>query len=173
MIHELIGIAYNRVDLRGVAGVKPELAEAVLSAHADPFFRENMHANFGDVGMAIKRLVDSWSRESRVARDFQSIEDMASFIEGLPEYSVQAGATYKHVTVRAGGGGGCVCGSGTKRDQHVQSGLLPRANISGRRWQLPSPPLNPNSPFSNPAPRRNAPLSTPPPAPDPPLPPRR
>lgn len=33
MVHELIGINTNRVDLRHVPGVKPEFAEAVLSAH--------------------------------------------------------------------------------------------------------------------------------------------
>lgn len=32
MVHELIGISTNRVDLRHVPGVKPEFAEAVLSA---------------------------------------------------------------------------------------------------------------------------------------------
>lgn len=42
MVHELVGIAFNRVDLRHVAGVKPEFAEAVLAPHQDPFFRANM-----------------------------------------------------------------------------------------------------------------------------------
>lgn len=42
MVHDVIGIALNRVDLRHVPGVKPEFAEAVLSAHQDPFFRANM-----------------------------------------------------------------------------------------------------------------------------------
>jgi hypothetical protein len=62
MVHELIGIAFNRVDLRHVPGVKPEFAEAVLSARQDPFFRANMHANFGDLGMAVKEMVDAASR---------------------------------------------------------------------------------------------------------------
>lgn len=44
MVHELIGIEGNRVDLRSVPGIKPEFAEAVLSAHQDPFFRVNMCA---------------------------------------------------------------------------------------------------------------------------------
>lgn len=32
MVHEVVGIAANRVDLRHVPGIKPEFAEAVLSA---------------------------------------------------------------------------------------------------------------------------------------------
>ena len=66
MVHELVGIALNRVDLRHVPGVKPEFAEAVLSARQDPFFRANMYSNFGDLGMAVKELVDTagrWDRE--------------------------------------------------------------------------------------------------------------
>ncbi|KAL4433463.1 hypothetical protein ABPG77_010316 [Micractinium sp. CCAP 211/92] len=99
MVHELIGISTNRVDLRHVPGVKPEFAEAVLSAQQDPFFRANMYANFGDLGMAVKGLVDSASSEQRSARDFQTIEQMASFIENLTDYSHQQGVTYKHVTL--------------------------------------------------------------------------
>lgn len=99
MVHELVGLSYNRADLRGVAGVKPEFAEVVLSAHHDPFFKANMYANFGDVGLAVKGLVDSWRGESRAAGDFQSLEDMASFVENLSEYNHQQGLTYKHVTL--------------------------------------------------------------------------
>ena len=62
MVHELLGIAGNRVDLHHVPGVKPEFAEAVLSAHQDAFFRANMYANFGDLGMAVKQLVDTAGR---------------------------------------------------------------------------------------------------------------
>ena len=34
----------------------------VPSLPQDPFFRANMYANFGDLGMAVKGLVDSASR---------------------------------------------------------------------------------------------------------------
>ncbi|EFN56021.1 hypothetical protein CHLNCDRAFT_22879 [Chlorella variabilis] len=99
MVHELVGIALNRVDLRHVPGVKPEFAEAVLSARQDPFFRANMYSNFGDLGMAVKELVDTAGREHRSAREFQTLDQMASFIENLPDYSHQQGVTYKHVTL--------------------------------------------------------------------------
>lgn len=99
MVHELLGLQYNRVDLRDVPGVKPEASEAVLSASGDPFFASNMYANFGDLGMAIKALVDDFSREARSGRDFATVEDMASFMEGLPEHSVRQGAAAKHVAL--------------------------------------------------------------------------
>ena len=51
-----------RVDLSHVPGVKPEFAEAVLSAAADPFFAQHLYSNFGDLGMAVKGLVDTFSR---------------------------------------------------------------------------------------------------------------
>ncbi|PSC69479.1 vacuolar sorting-associated 45-like protein [Micractinium conductrix] len=99
MVHEVVGIAANRVDLRHVPGIKPEFAEAVLSAQQDPFFRTNMYSNFGDLGMAVKGLVDAASTEHNKAREFQTIDQMASFIENLPDYNHQQGVTYKHVTL--------------------------------------------------------------------------
>ncbi len=62
MVHELVGSNTNRVDLRHVQGIKKEFEEVVLAAHQDPFFRQIMYSNFGDAGMAIKALVDDWSR---------------------------------------------------------------------------------------------------------------
>lgn len=34
--------------------VKPDFQEIVLSARQDEFFRKNMYANFGDLGVAMK-----------------------------------------------------------------------------------------------------------------------
>jgi len=39
--------------------VKRDFQEIVLSARQDEFFRKNMYANFGDVGVAVKVLVGS------------------------------------------------------------------------------------------------------------------
>jgi vacuolar protein sorting-associated protein 45 len=99
MLHEILGSRDNRVSLRHVVGLRPELAEAVLSPLQDAFYAKNMYANFGDVGMAIKSLVDAVSAEGRQARDFQSLDDMASFVENLPEMSHQQGVTAKHVAL--------------------------------------------------------------------------
>ena len=34
----------------------------VISSLGDTFFKENMYANYGDLGSAIKRLVDDFRR---------------------------------------------------------------------------------------------------------------
>lgn len=107
MAHELLTIRDNRVAFVGHpqtdggarASQSPE-REAVLSPSQDPFFAANMYANFGDVGMAVKGLVDAVSRETRQkGMDFQSLEDMSSFVENLPEMSHQQSLTAKHVTL--------------------------------------------------------------------------
>ena len=101
MVHEMLGSRDNRVVLPAhVSMQRPELAEAVLTAHQDPFYAKNMYANFGDVGMAVKTLVDdAVSAEGRGARDFQSLDDMSSFVENLPEMTHQQGITARHVAL--------------------------------------------------------------------------
>lgn len=98
MIHEILGLHINRVDLRAIADVKPEFAQVTLSAAQDPFFAANQYSNFGDVGMAAKELVERWGTSAQKT-EFQTIEDMASFVEGLPEYTHQQALVYKHVTL--------------------------------------------------------------------------
>jgi hypothetical protein len=45
----------------------------VLSAEQDPFFKENMHKNFGDLGIAIKELVDKFQEKAQVTQNITSI----------------------------------------------------------------------------------------------------
>lgn len=99
MIHDILGMYDNRCSLHHVVGLRPELAEAVLSSAQDRFFHDNMYSNFGDVGMAVKDLVDSVGRDTLQRKDFQSIDDMASFVEALPDMTAQQGLTAKHVTL--------------------------------------------------------------------------
>merc|ERR1719160_1970038 len=40
MVHELLGLDNNRVDMRKAPGVKPDQQEQVLSASSDNFFAE-------------------------------------------------------------------------------------------------------------------------------------
>jgi len=57
MVHELIGIKDNRVDLRHVEHLSEEMKEVVLSGIDDAFFRKTMHMNFGDLSAEIQSLV--------------------------------------------------------------------------------------------------------------------
>ena len=56
--------------------VKKDFQEAVLSYRQDEFFRKNMYANFGDIGSAVKELVDEFQKQSSNTKRINTIEDM-------------------------------------------------------------------------------------------------
>jgi vacuolar protein sorting-associated protein 45 len=99
MVHELIGIENNKVDLRGFANVPKDQQEVVLSSVQDDFFRANMFENFGDLGMNIKRMVDDFQHLSKSSFNLQSIGDMAKFVSNYPEYRKTHGNVTKHVAL--------------------------------------------------------------------------
>merc|ERR1711957_424282 len=57
MVHELIGIKDNRVDLKHVESLSEEMKEIVLSGIDDSFFRRCLNHNFGDLSAEIQSLV--------------------------------------------------------------------------------------------------------------------
>lgn len=56
--------------------VKKDFQEAVLSYRQDEFFRKNMYANFGDIGSAVKELVDEFQKQTSNSKRINTIEDM-------------------------------------------------------------------------------------------------
>ncbi|XP_040995916.1 vacuolar protein sorting-associated protein 45 homolog isoform X2 [Juglans microcarpa x Juglans regia] len=99
MVHELIGIQDNKVDLRNIGKLPQDQQEVVLSAEQDAFFKANMYENFGDIGMNIKRLVDEFQQIAKSNQNIQTIEDMAKFVDNYPEYRKMQGNVSKHVTL--------------------------------------------------------------------------
>ncbi|XP_075648556.1 vacuolar protein sorting-associated protein 45 homolog isoform X1 [Castanea sativa] len=99
MVHELIGIQDNKVDLRNIGKLPKDQQEVVLSSEQDAFFKANMYENFGDIGMNIKRLVDEFQQISKSNQSIQTIEDMAKFVDKYPEYRKMHGNVSKHVTL--------------------------------------------------------------------------
>ena len=59
MIHELLTIKNNRVDLK-LAHLPPESREVVLSADEDAFFNQIMYRNFGEVAEDIHNHVQKF-----------------------------------------------------------------------------------------------------------------
>lgn len=58
MIHEILGINNNRVDLKSKRENIPEdLKEVVISCEDDKFFSQIMYKNFGEVAEDIHNLV--------------------------------------------------------------------------------------------------------------------
>jgi hypothetical protein len=49
MVHELLEIKNNRVDLKHLENLEADMREVVLSSDDDRFFRRVMHSNFGDL----------------------------------------------------------------------------------------------------------------------------
>mmetsp|Transcript_13500 Transcript_13500/g.39861 ORF Transcript_13500/g.39861 Transcript_13500/m.39861 type:complete len:636 (+) Transcript_13500:81-1988(+) len=99
MVHELIGINNNRVDMSGMPGVKDDQKEVVLSTESDPFYAQNMFLNFGDLGANIKALVDEYQAQTHSTRKVDSIADMQAFVENYPEFRKMSGNVSKHVAL--------------------------------------------------------------------------
>ena len=60
MIHELLGLRNNRVDLKHLSHLPDDMKEVVLSCDDDEFFRKIMFSNFGDVADSIRSMVQSF-----------------------------------------------------------------------------------------------------------------
>lgn len=76
MVHELLGLNNNRVVLRGAPGITKDLEEVVISATQDPFFAQHRLANFGDLGSAVKELLDEYQKNAKMNENISSVEDM-------------------------------------------------------------------------------------------------
>lgn len=55
--------------------------QVVLSCTQDDFFARNRFSNFGDLGVAVKGLMDDYQKATRLNENIQSIEDMQAFLE--------------------------------------------------------------------------------------------
>lgn len=53
----------------------------VLSCTQDEFFARNRFSNFGDLGVAVKGLMDDYQKATRLNENINSIEDMQAFLE--------------------------------------------------------------------------------------------
>lgn len=99
MVHELIGIQNNRVDLSNVPEVSKDLREIVLSSTQDQFFAKSMYLNFGDLGATIKDYVSQYQAKTKTNSALESIADMKRFVEDYPEFRKLSGNVSKHVTL--------------------------------------------------------------------------
>eukprot|EP00927_Polykrikos_kofoidii_P047542 TRINITY_DN41758_c0_g1_i1.p1 TRINITY_DN41758_c0_g1~~TRINITY_DN41758_c0_g1_i1.p1 ORF type:complete len:587 (+),score=116.63 TRINITY_DN41758_c0_g1_i1:107-1762(+) len=99
MLHEVLSMENNRIDMTKVPGVRPELREIVMSTTQDPFFEENVVANFGELGMSIKKYVEDYQKQTKNTAKIESIEEMQRFVDEYPEFRRMSGNVSKHVAV--------------------------------------------------------------------------
>lgn len=99
MVHELLGLNNNRVNLKNAPGVTKDLQEVVLNAAQDDFFQQNRDANFGELGESVKHLLDEYQKQTKSHNKLDSIEDMQQFMEKFPEIKAQSHNVSKHVAI--------------------------------------------------------------------------
>eukprot|EP01134_Creolimax_fragrantissima_P003495 CFRG3495T1 len=99
MVHERLGINNQRVSLANSPNVKKDMQDMVLSSETDEFYCKNMFENFGDIGMSIKNLVDSFQEKTKSTQKIDTIADMRAFIDTYPQFRQMSSAVSKHVTV--------------------------------------------------------------------------
>lgn len=99
MVHELLAINNNRVNLSDIPGVSKELAEVVLSAEQDQFYAKNLFLNFGEIAQNIKSLMEDFQNKAKSHQKVESIADMKAFVEHYPQFKKLSGNVSKHVTV--------------------------------------------------------------------------
>mmetsp|Transcript_95452 Transcript_95452/g.269763 ORF Transcript_95452/g.269763 Transcript_95452/m.269763 type:complete len:579 (-) Transcript_95452:375-2111(-) len=99
MLHELLSMENNRIDMSKVPGIRPELKEIVMSTLQDQFFEENMLATFGDLGVMIKKYLEEYQQKTKSTARIESIEEMQRFVDEYPEFRRLTGNVSKHVAV--------------------------------------------------------------------------
>lgn len=100
MIHELIGITLNRVNIKKASsGAKnaTEEAEVVLSVDTDAFYAANVYSGYGELANNLRALVNELQIKSQKQRSIDSLEDMQKVLDNYPEYKKESANVYKHV----------------------------------------------------------------------------
>lgn len=89
MVHELLTINNNRVDLSDVESAPKDMKQVVLSTEQDDFFAKNIYSNFGEIGQTIKVLMDELQLKAKSQKKIESISDMKNFVETYPQFKVR------------------------------------------------------------------------------------
>ncbi|WIA34599.1 hypothetical protein OEZ86_012919 [Tetradesmus obliquus] len=98
MIHELVGIRDNTAVLTS-AKVPEQYREVVVDPASDEFYRSHLFANYGEVGLSVKELVDKFSSQSAAHKQVSSLDDMRRFILEHSDFSRAQANVTKHVNV--------------------------------------------------------------------------
>lgn len=98
MVHELIGIVDNTVTLQ-TEKVDAQSRELVLDARQDEFYRKHMYANYGEVGVSVKNLVEKFQEQTEKHKQVESLEDMRRFVMNHSDFQRQQSNVTKHVNI--------------------------------------------------------------------------
>ena len=73
--------------------------DVVLSADQDPFFNTHMYSSFGELGVAVKTIMEESQGERKMHDNITSIDDMQRFVENFPELRKKSHTVGKHVAL--------------------------------------------------------------------------
>jgi len=65
----------------------------------DQFFEENVLANFGDLGVSVRKYLEEYQKKTKNNATIESIEEMQKFVDQYPEFRKLSGNVSKHVAV--------------------------------------------------------------------------
>ena len=92
MIHELLTIENNRVDLSEVPGIAKDMREVTMSPEQDSFYKDSLNSDFGEIGIKIKELVGKFQEQQHSTAAIDSISDMKKFVDNYPQFKKFSGA---------------------------------------------------------------------------------
>jgi vacuolar protein sorting-associated protein 45 len=97
MLHELLGITNNIVELKHTGGKTDKFT---LSDFDDKFFTQNLYSEFDVVADEIKNVVEKLNKESEnIDKKVDTVEDLKKFIDKLPEKKKESTEITKHTNL--------------------------------------------------------------------------
>ena len=105
MIHELLCIHNNQVDMSHTDYTGPgstaqkRISQLVLSSSSDQFDVNHRYSNFGDLGVAVKKLVDRYQVTHKTNAKLDSLDDMSKFMDNYTEFKQEQTEVYKHMAL--------------------------------------------------------------------------
>lgn len=98
MLHEILTIENNRVDLSKVQDIPKAMQDVVVSTVEDPFFAEHFLSNYYPTLVeTVQSGVEEYKREKNDSSKLDSIEDMQRFVSQYPELRQKESNVFKHV----------------------------------------------------------------------------
>lgn len=99
MLHELIGMWNNQLDLEGAPDVHPDMQKLVVDPRFDSFYRTHMYSNFADFAEAVQGILNEYQSSRKSHEKIGSVEDMRRFMDKFPELRRKGENVGKHVTL--------------------------------------------------------------------------
>ena len=112
MVHEIFGLNKNVVEVRPTTSTSTSTTSSssstslptkgtsyLLSPTEDAFYRRSMYLNYGDLGTAVKELVDEYKAKSKGNESISTLEDIKDFFNRYPEFRRTGANASMHVTI--------------------------------------------------------------------------